>query len=156
MFPIFTFADPATLLTRFTFSDLVGWCADVASGMEYLVSKGILHRDLASRNVLLTQADGPPWTAKVSDFGLSRQLYGTTTYKQSSRNARLPARWMAPECFNGIFSVQSDVWAFGITAWEIFSFGELPYSDVDDEKLLDLLRSGVLRITAPHRATPEM
>ena len=44
----------------------------IADGMDYLQRKGIVHMDLATRNVLLTQPDE---LAKVSDFGLSRVLW---------------------------------------------------------------------------------
>ena len=43
----------------------------IADGMDYLQRKGIVHMDLATRNVLLTHPDE---LAKVSDFGLSRIL----------------------------------------------------------------------------------
>ena len=44
----------------------------IADGMDYLQGKGIVHMDLATRNVLLTHPDE---LAKVSDFGLSRVIY---------------------------------------------------------------------------------
>ena len=141
-------------LPKIRFQDLLRWCAEAASGMAYLSSVGVVHRDLAARNVLLTAA----WKAKVSDFGLSRQLYGNPSYEQQTRDARLPCRWMAPECFAGSFSTKSDVWAFGILAWEIFSLGKIPYADIeitDSGQFADLLRGG-RRIQEMHHATPEM
>ena len=45
------------------------WGYQIAAGMQFLGEKGILHRDLATRNILLTH---PQEVAKISDFGLSR------------------------------------------------------------------------------------
>ena len=123
--------------------------------MEYLASRKVVHRDLAARNGLLT-AD---LRAKVSDFGLSRQLYASAAYNIQSADLKLPARWMALESLReDTFSAQSDVWSFGIFAWEVFSLGALPYAGtelVNAAHFAGLLHEG-LRISEPHLATPEM
>ena len=50
----------------------------------------------------------------------------------------LPIRWMASECFFGKFSVKTDVWAFGITLWEIFTLCRcLPYDDLTNHQLIE-------------------
>ena len=72
---------------------------------EFLSSHRIIHRDLAARNVLVC-ADG---TAKISDFGLSRDIYKQNIYKKQG-DGRLPLKWMALEALtHRIYTRQSDV-----------------------------------------------
>jgi len=51
---------------------------------------------------------------------------------------QLPWRWHAPEAMTDKpkFSIDSDVWAFGITIWEIFSFGQVPYPNITDVRII--------------------
>jgi serine/threonine protein kinase len=65
----------------FSTCDLISWSLQIARGMDYLVSKKVLHGDLAARNVLLAD-DG---VVKVADFGLARQLYNDYDYKKQGR-----------------------------------------------------------------------
>ena len=56
----------------------------------------------------------------------------------------LPRRWMAPEVIrDGQFSSQSDVWAFGVTVWEIMTLAASPYPGIEDNEILSMLESGV-------------
>ena len=106
-------------------------------GMEYLSSHHYVHRDLAARNTLV----GESLTVKISDFGLSRDIYSADYYRVQSKSL-LPVRWMPPESIlYGKFTTESDVWAFGVVLWEIYSFGLQPYYGYSNSEVIEMIRS---------------
>lgn len=96
----------------------------VLSGLEYLHQKGIIHRDLKPQNILLTEVDGV-LTAKISDFGISKNLDSNTN---SASMAIGTIEYMAPEQFspgkygiNGRIGTNVDLWSFGIMVHELLT-----------------------------------
>ncbi|XP_065844505.1 uncharacterized protein [Oscarella lobularis] len=131
--------------------DLLSFAWQIASGMEYLIGKGLVHRDLACRNVLVCENK----LLKVSDFGLTRAVYGDGAYSQKTTR-RLPLRWMSIEAItHRLFSEQSDVWSFGVVMWEICTLGSFPYPCVFTRELLSHLRSGN-RLSVPESCSTEL
>ncbi|XP_052430001.1 macrophage colony-stimulating factor 1 receptor [Carassius gibelio] len=132
--------------------DLLRFSHQVAQGLDFLAAKNCIHRDVAARNVLLTNSR----VAKICDFGLARDIMNDSNYVVKG-NARLPVKWMAPESiFDCVYTVQSDVWSYGILLWEIFSLGKSPYPNIlVDSKFYKMIKSGY-QMSRPDFASPEM
>ena len=134
---------------QITTSTLVHISTQIVSAMKYLASHNFVHRDLATRNCLV----GPNYLVKISDFGMSRSRYDSHYYRIHGHFA-LPVRWMSFECFYGKFSQKSDVWAFGVTMWEIFALAkEQPYNNMSDKQIIEDALRGKNRTTL---AKPDM
>ncbi|PRD36426.1 UNVERIFIED_CONTAM: Ptk7 [Trichonephila clavipes] len=118
-------------------------CRDIALGMEYL-SKHFIHKDLATRNILISS----DFKIKVSCPSLSMDTYAQEYYHHESRI--LPLRWTPFEVIKqDKWSTKSDVWAFAIMVWEIFSKAELPYADMANEDIIQKLHVGKLTLSIP-------
>lgn len=126
---------------------LLEMCKDVCEAMEYLESKQFLHRDLAARNCLVNDQG----VVKVSDFGLSR--YVLDDEYTSSIGSKFPVRWSPPEVLMySKFSSKSDIWAFGVLMWEIYSLGKMPYERFTNSETAEHIAQG-LRLYRPHLAS---
>ncbi|KAJ2951162.1 hypothetical protein O0L34_g5554 [Tuta absoluta] len=94
---------------------------------------------------------------KIGDFGLARDIYKNDYYRKEGEardiykndyyrkegEGLLPVRWMATECLvDGVFSCQSDVWAWGVLCWEVLSIGQQPYPARTNRQVLAYVRSG--------------
>ncbi|XP_013907824.1 PREDICTED: tyrosine-protein kinase Mer isoform X2 [Thamnophis sirtalis] len=117
---------------------LLKFMIHIALGMEYLSSKHFLHRDLAARNCMLRD----DMTVCVADFGLSKKIYSGDYYRQG-RIAKMPVKWIAIESLaDRVYTTKSDVWAFGVTMWEIATRGMTPYPGVQNHEIYDYLLHG--------------
>lgn len=98
---------------------------------------------------------------KIADFGMARWLGIRSDYYRKDGKAFLPVRWMPPESFlDGIFTTKTDVWAFGVLLWEIFSMGYVPYSGRENQvrlihtKFISIMYQEVMKLTTAGGKAP--
>jgi len=124
-------------------SNLIKIAIQICAGMKYLHGKNTVHRDLAARNCLVTETIAGV-TAKVSDFGMTRELDTNKTYHRVTDVTELVAiRWTALEALEERkFTFATDIWSFGIVMWEIFTFGAVPYGEMKNMEAAKWIKQG--------------
>uniref|UniRef100_A0A8C6TQ06 Tyrosine-protein kinase RYK n=1 Tax=Neogobius melanostomus TaxID=47308 RepID=A0A8C6TQ06_9GOBI len=131
--------------------DLVYMAIQIACGMSYLARREVIHKDLAARNCVIDDN----MQVKITDNALARDLF-PMDYHCLGDNENRPVRWMALESLlNNDFSSASDVWAFGVTLWELMTLGQTPYVDIDPFEMSAYLKDGY-RIAQPINCPDEL
>ncbi|TRZ01645.1 hypothetical protein DNTS_012303 [Danionella cerebrum] len=131
--------------------DLVHMAIQISCGMSYLARREVIHKDLAARNCVIDNS----MQVKITDNALARDLF-PMDYHCLGDNENRPVRWMALESLlNNDFSSASDVWAFGVTLWELMTLGQTPYVDIDPFEMAAYLKDGY-RIAQPINCPDEL
>ncbi|CAH8819339.1 unnamed protein product [Schistosoma curassoni] len=120
--------------------ELLKFALDIANALLYFETLSLFHRDVAARNVVLTEG----FVAKLCDFGYAcTQEESNNGYMEMDKDY-LAVRWMAPECLmtTKCYTSKCDVWSYGILLWELFSLGNSPYPGLDNGQLINWLNNG--------------
>ncbi|XP_064928917.1 activated CDC42 kinase 1 isoform X5 [Columba livia] len=131
---------------HFLISTLCQYAIQVAKGMAYLESKRFIHRDLAARNILLASNE----LIKIGDFGLMRALPKNDDHYVMQEHRKVPFAWCAPESLKTrTFSHASDTWMFGVTLWEMFTYGQEPWIGLNGSQILHKIDKEGERLPRP-------
>ncbi|PSR81022.1 hypothetical protein PHLCEN_2v6553 [Hermanssonia centrifuga] len=119
-------------------------CAEISNGLAYLHEQRIVHGDLKGDNVLICSLEDRPYPL-ICDFGLSKRLDLTGSLRSTIVKGTVP--WMAKELLMPgttedeeaacTLTFQSDVWAWGMTTYELFTDAP-PYSHLKYRTLFEL------------------
>lgn len=132
---------------EFEIQTILEICKQISQGMNYLHSRNVIHRDLKTNNIFLT--DGT--TVKIGDFGLAAVKTRSNALPGGIPNPNPTGSilWMAPEVIrmetSNPYSTRSDIYSFGICLYELLT-SRLPYDDINDkDQILFMVGTGLLR-----------
>ncbi|KAL6605492.1 hypothetical protein U3516DRAFT_556444 [Neocallimastix sp. 'constans'] len=139
---------------------LISIILDISSGMQYLHSRQLIHGELMASNILIDNYGEP----SICDLGFSKYFYFSSLSNNKSTNSTMEdgqstlirtnnsyinrkinryIRWTANEIQdNYIYTFASDVYSFGMLCYEIFSGGDVPFSDIPENIIPEAVKSG--------------
>lgn len=136
-------------LQELTIAKKLSICMDVADGMQYLHNRSppIIHRDLKSHNIFISEPSPGHFVAKIGDWGSARAV--ALTGQKNMTHGVGTACWLSPEVINNAhFSKFSDVYAFGIILWEVFTRQEI-YEGLSAAQIIAKVANDGLRPNIP-------
>ncbi|KAL6102844.1 lmtk2 [Pungitius sinensis] len=131
---------------------------EIAAGVTHLHKHNFLHSDLALRNCYLTG----DLTVKVGDYGIGPYRY-KEDYIITEDDVFAPLRWLAPELVGerhgGVITMEqtkpSNVWALGVTLWELFESAAQPYPHLSDREVLNhVIKDRQVKLFKPQLELP--
>jgi len=137
----------------------------ICDAMICLADNDIVHGDLACRNVLVFQSnpnDPKKNLVKLTDFGLTRgsKLYSIVNTPAMTVMTIIPIRYAAPEILRNAnrsnYSEKSDIYSMGVLMWEACSYGDLPYSHLEDDYDVQKLKLNDERLSQPSLCSDEL
>lgn len=140
------------------------WITQIIHGMAYMERKKFVHRDLAARNILMqshSRVKSMKFLQMNHYVAFLRSKFPILVYREVSirmiitfnrvthrfqllgksnrrtKREKLSEQFRyAPESLaQSKFTSRSDVWSFGITAWEIYTFGQFPYGNMPSDEV---------------------
>jgi serine/threonine protein kinase len=115
-------ADKADRDASLPIDEIINYATQIAEGLEAAHKKGIVHRDIKSQNIMITENH----KIKIMDFGLAKIKGGTQLTKMGATVGTLA--YMSPEQARGEeVDQRTDIWAFGVVIYEMLT-GKMPFS----------------------------
>jgi len=106
-------------------------CGEVLKGLDYLHNQNIVHKDIKSAHILMTENG----EIRLGGFRVSQKLLTSASLK----NIAGTPYWMAPEISSTKYTTKVDIWSLGITAIEMAE-GKPPYAELNHARAMHLIR----------------
>ncbi|XP_016839619.1 inactive tyrosine-protein kinase 7 isoform X2 [Nasonia vitripennis] len=133
---------------QLTVAQILSLANQAARGLKHISDHRLVHKDVAARNCLISSA----LHVKISLSCMTKEPHQQEYTKH--KNQIIPLRWLPKEAvFEDEYSTKSDVYSYSCLVWEMFHQGELPFKKLNDESVLNQLKSQTLSWSA-HKAAP--